>query len=332
MRPRYAGSVLPEVICFRAKLAMFREFCPEVLVERELQGDMDSRLQTLEGMTLRQAVSVGANELAGNRDLAETAVRDAELLLLHALELPRSVLHAYPGRLLSGVEEAAYRSAIERRMRSEPMQYITGVQEFFGLAFEVGPGVLIPRPETELLVEAALDRLPQDRPVRVLDVGTGTGAIAIAVASRLPEAEVVAVDLSAAALAMARRNVGRHGLGGRVTLIGSDLLRDVPEVAMPFDAILSNPPYVPEGDRAGLHPQVRDYEPAEALFAGADGLAVYRRLLPQAHGALRAGGLLALEIGYGQREAIEELLGGWRAVQFLDDLQGIARVALGRRP
>ncbi len=311
-----------------------------MLVERELQGDMESRLQTREGMTLRQAVSVGANELAGNGDLAPTAVRDAELLLLHALELPllhalelpRSVIYAYPGRLLSAGEQARYRSAIERRMRCEPMQYITGVQEFFGLTFEVGPGVLIPRPETELLVEAALDRLPQDRPVTVLDVGTGTGAIAIAVASRLPEATVVAVDLWAAALAIARRNVRRHGMEGRVALIGSDLLEDVPEAAMPFDAILSNPPYVPEGDRAGMHPQVRDHEPAEALFAGVDGLGVYRRLIPEAYRALRAGGLLALEIGYGQREAVEEMLEGWRAVRFLDDLQGIARVALGRRP
>ena len=271
-----------------------------------------------QGMTLRQAVAAGALRLSEQGELAPTAGRDAELLLLHAVQLPRSTIYAYPGRLLSDVEQAAYAAAIERRLGFEPIQYITGTQEFFGMALEVGSGVLIPRPETELL--------------RVLDVGTGTGALAIALATHLPLAEVVAVDVSAVALGIAGRNVARHGVGDRVELAASDLLRDLPQEAGLFDAIVSNPPYVPEGDRAGLHPQVRDHEPAEALFAGADGLAVYRRLIPEARGALVEGGLLAMEIGQGQSAAMRELLKEWHAAQVFDDLQGIARVVVARRP
>ena len=288
-------------------------------------------LQTPEPMTLRQAISAAADQLAQNEHLARTATRDAELLLLHTLGVPRSTIYAYPGRLLSDREQRAYRAAIGRRLAMEPVQYITGVQEFFGLRLEVGPGVLIPRPETELLVESALKRLPADRPVRLLDVGTGTGAIAIAMAVKLPQARVTAIDLSEAALAMARRNVRRHGLEDRVDLVNSDLLAALP-AGDRFHAILSNPPYVPESDRATMHPQVRHYEPREALFAGVDGLEVYRRLIPQARVALMERGLLTLEIGYGQRDAIAELLQGWRGVQIFDDLREIPRVAVAWRP
>lgn len=281
-------------------------------------------------MTLRQAVSAATEQLRGNKDLESTAARDAELLLLHALCLPRSTLFAYPGRLLSAKEQELFASTVERRLHSEPIQYITGTQEFFGLEFEVGPGVLIPRPETELLVQAVLDRLPHDRPVSVLDVGTGSGAIAIAIASRLPNARVTAVDVSPAALEIAGRNVRRHGLEGRVELVVSDLLQGLPLAAGRFNAVVSNPPYVPEVEREGMHPQVREFEPAEALFGGSDGLAVYRRLIPEARAALQPQGLLAMEIGFGQSLALAELLGGWRGVNFLPDLQGIPRVVVAR--
>lgn len=281
--------------------------------------------------TLREALLAGAERLAAREELAPTAARDAELLLLHALALRRSAIYSHPERLLSEEEQAAYAHRIERRLAFEPVQYITGTQEFFGLALEVGPGVLIPRPETELLVEAALDRLPRDQPVTVLDVGTGTGAIAIAVASRLPRAKVTAVDLSPVALEIARRNVHRHELADRIELLQSDLLRSLGDWATSFDAILSNPPYVPRQDRPAMHPQVRDYEPELALFAGEDGLEIYRRLIPEARSALAQGGLLALEIGYGQSCAIAELLDGWRDLQFLSDLQEIPRVAIAYR-
>ncbi len=284
-----------------------------------------------EPMTLRQAIFAATEQLRGNKDLERTAARDAELLLLHALRIPRSTIYAYPGRLLSAREQELFALTIERRLRSEPVQYITGTQEFFGLAFEVRPGVLIPRPETELLVEAVLDRLPRDRALSLVDVGTGSGAIAIAIALRLPAAHVTAVDVSSAALEVAQRNARRHGVVGRVELSLSDLLEGVCERAAKFDGIVSNPPYVPEVEREGMHPQVREFEPAEALFGGADGLAVYRRLIPEARAALRPEGLLAMEIGFGQSAALRELLVGWRGVDFLPDLQGIPRVVIARR-
>lgn len=279
-------------------------------------------------MTLRKAVSAAAGKLAGNEHLRPTAGLDAELLLLHTLALPRSTIYAYPGRLLSSEEQAAYDAAIGRRLAMEPVQYITGRQEFFGLELEVGPGVLIPRPETELLVEAVLNRMPRDQPVRVLDVGTGSGAIAVAIAAHLPLAEVTAIDVSAAALEIAGRNVRKFALGDRIKLLNSDLLTSVPESETGFDVVLSNPPYIPLAERASLHPQVREYEPDEALFAGPDGLAMYRRLIPEANRVLTTQGLLALEIGYGQKDAMAELLADWRGVQFVDDLQGIPRVAM----
>jgi len=210
------------------------------------------------------------------------------------------------------------------------VQYITGQQEFYGLMLKVSPAVLIPRPETELLVEAVLARLPADQPVRIADVGTGSGAIAVALAHALPMAQVTAVDLSEAALKVATENAAAHGVIGRVKFLLSDLLARAG--AEPFDAVVSNPPYIPEGDRDSLHRQVKDHEPEMALFAGADGLEVYRRLVPQAWAALKPGGLLAMEIGYGQREAVAALVSGWNEVEFLDDLQGIPRVVLARRP
>jgi release factor glutamine methyltransferase len=289
------------------------------------------RLHITEHVTLRQAVSAAGGKLAGNGDLAATAARDAELLLLHTLGIPRSTMYAYPGRLLSAKEQAAYTATIERRMALEPVQYITGRQEFFGLEIEVAPGVLIPRPETELLVEAVLQRLPHDQPLHLLDVGTGSGAIAVAVASRLPRATVTAVDVSAAALEIARRNVQRFQMEDRVRLMRSDLLSSLAATEERFDAVLSNPPYVRLADRSTLHPQVRDFEPAQALFAGEDGLEVYRRLIPAARAALVSRGLLAMEIGFGQSAAIAELLRGWLGVQIVDDLQGIPRVALAWR-
>ena len=289
------------------------------------------------GMTLRQAVCAARDQLARVGDLESTARQDAELLLLHTLSLPRSVLYAYPGRLLDAREQAAFATAVERRLTREPMQYITGVQEFFGLLLTVSPAVLIPRPETELLVEAALDRLPQgrlpqDRPLRIADVGTGSGAIAIAMASRTPLAEVTAIDLSPAALAVARQNAETNHVSTRVHFLEGDLLEALPQGSAPFDAILSNPPYVPEGDRSSLHPQVREFEPASALFAGVRGLSIYERLIPQARQHLHAGGLLAMELGAGQRDALAGMLRVWRAVQFLEDLQGIPRVVLARCP
>ena len=284
------------------------------------------------GMTLRQAVCAARDQFAAVDDLRPTAAQDAELLLLHTLSLPRTTIYAYPGRLLNPQEQLRFSEAVARRLRLEPVQYITGVQEFYGLPLAVSPAVLIPRPETELLVEAALDRLPQDRPLRLADVGTGSGAIAVALASRLPQAEITAIDLSPGALAMARQNAETNQVIPQLRFLESDLFAALLPGAPPFDAILSNPPYIPAFDRTSLHPQVRDFEPAGALFAGEHGLSVYERLIPQALEHLKPAGLLAMELGAGQQLALTHLLRGWRAVQFLPDLQGIPRVVLARRP
>jgi len=281
-------------------------------------------------MTLREAISEASARLAVNPEIRANAARDAELLLLETIGRSRTVIFTDPMLALSGDEEARFRAAIERRLTNEPIQHITGFQEFYGLRLRVNSAVLIPRPETELLVEAILERVSAEGSLRLLDVGTGSGALALALAANLPHAVVIAVDLSPAALAVARENAAELGLRERIRFVESDLLEGLAETQA-FDVIVSNPPYIPEGDRGGLHAEVREFEPESALFAGEDGLAVYRRLIPQAWAALRPGGLLGLEFGYGQREALAELLVGWDEVRFLDDLQGIARVALARK-
>jgi release factor glutamine methyltransferase len=280
-------------------------------------------------MTLREALTRAASQLAAHPDLRYTAVPDASLLLMHTLGIQRATLLAHPEREFTRDEQAAYQRLIERRLRFEPIQYITGTQEFYGLAMKVTPAVLIPRPETEILVEAVLARLPHDEPLRIVDVGTGTGAIAIALAHALPEASVTALDLSPEALAVARENAVMHSLADRIRFVVSDLLEALPQDEL-FDAIVSNPPYIPASDAESLHPQVRDHEPAQALFAGPTGLEVYERLIPQAQVLLRPNGLLALEIGHGQSDAIAALLSQWNHVELVADMQAIPRVTLAR--
>jgi release factor glutamine methyltransferase len=282
-------------------------------------------------MTLRQALTTAATQLAEDEHLRATASRDAELLLLHVLEISRATLLAYPDREVPSDRRSRYQSLIVRRLQHEPIQYIIGQQEFYGLNFHVTPAVLIPRPETEHLVEAVLKLLPSNQPLKIVDVGTGSGAIAIALAVHLPHAAITALDISPDALAVAARNARENNVADRIRFLPSDLLSAVLSGGEAFDAIVSNPPYIPETDRRSLHPQVRDHEPATALFAGETGLDIYRRLVPRAHNVLQPDGLLALEIGHGQQGALAELLSGWQGVSFVVDLQGIPRVALARR-
>ena len=281
-------------------------------------------------ITAREALTRAAGRLAANPHLQPTAVADATLLLLHTLGVERAALLAHPERPLDRETQAAYQALLTRRLAFEPIQYILGTQEFYGHTLRVTPAVLIPRPETELLVEAVLARLPHDRPLRIADVGTGSGAIAIALAAALPLATLIALDISPHALAIAGQNVAAHGLQGSIQLLQSDLLAAVADQP-PFDAIVSNPPYVPLHDEPSLHPQVRIFEPAQALFAGPDGLAIYRRLIPQARALLRPGGLMAVELGYGQREPLALLITTWSSPEFLPDLQQIPRILLARR-
>jgi release factor glutamine methyltransferase len=267
--------------------------------------------------------SAGEALHAARARLAATSAnprRDTEVLLAHLLGCDQAALLTHPERLLSPVQSAQFESLVVRRLACEPMQYITGSQEFFRLLFEVTPDVLIPRPETEHLVEAVLDRVGPD--ARILDVGTGSGAIAVALAHALPRSQVTAVDLSLAALEIARRNAQRHGVLERVTFLQSDLLAAIDDAD--FDAVVSNPPYVAEGEV--LEPQVSNYEPHSALYAGPTGLETYERLIPQARKVLKPQGWLMLEIGFGQSSPLEALLGDWRAVSFVHDLQGIPRV------
>ena len=256
-----------------------------------------------------------------------TAHRDAELLLLHTARLTKAELLTYPERALTERQSNHYQAAIARRALHEPVQYITGTQEFYGRPFIVNPLVLIPRPETEHLVEAALALAP--KPSRILDIGTGSGILAITLALELPHATVTATDISAPALAVARQNARSLG-ADRVRFATSDLFANLEDA--PFDCILSNPPYVATGEL--LEAQVRDYEPAAALYAGADGLAIYRRLIPEARAHLEPHGHLLLEIGHGQRESIAALLetSAFDDIRFIEDLQGIPRVAIAQKP
>jgi release factor glutamine methyltransferase len=249
-------------------------------------------------------------------------------LLRHATSHDPAFVLTHPDAELTPAQRATYEQWLDRRARHEPIQYILEEQEFYGLAFRVTPDVLIPRPETEHLVEAALHRLAHDAPIRIADIGTGSGAIAIALAYALPHATVAALDTSRPALEVARANAERHGLAARIRLLESDLLAAV--AVEKFDAIVSNPPYI--ADSEILEKQVRDYEPKSALYAGPSGLEIYQRLIPQAWEAVETGGWLLLEIGHGQREALVTLLEGWSEVEFVSDLQGIPRVACARRP
>jgi release factor glutamine methyltransferase len=277
-------------------------------------------------MSLHHALARGAAELEG---IAEQPRRDAELLLLRIIGRDRAFLLTHPDTQLSVDQQGLYEGWLRRRAAHEPIQYILGEQEFFGLRFEVTPDVLIPRPETEHLVEALLERVPHDRPLRVVDVGTGSGAIAVSLAHALPHAEVTGLDISEPALAVARRNTETHGVADRVRFLKSDLLSAVADER--FDAVVSNPPYVAEADRESLESQVRDFEPAVALFGGPSGIEIYERLVPQAHDVLESGGWLLMEMGMGQRKALSRLLSGWDDVSFVDDLQRIPRVACARR-
>ena len=281
-------------------------------------------------MKLRECVDRGTALLAEGPH-SERARRDAELLLLHCIGKNKAWLLAHGSEEFSAPASIDYRALIDRRLRGEPIQYITGECEFFGLPFTVTPDVLIPRPDTEHLVEKALELARAIQHPRIVDVGTGSGAIAVTLAHELPTAEITAIDLSEAALRVARGNATRNGVEDRVRLLGGDLL--APVAGERFDLVVSNPPYVPETDRALSSVEVREFEPALALFGGEDGLAVHRQLVPAAHEALVSGGFIAIEMGFSQADAIEELL---RAAGFVDvgltsDLQGIPRVAAARR-
>ncbi|MBC7793308.1 MAG: peptide chain release factor N(5)-glutamine methyltransferase [Clostridia bacterium] len=277
--------------------------------------------------TIERILKVTQEYFASKR--IESARLDAELLLVHVIKVPRITLYTNFDRPLQQAEVDAYRALVKRRGNHEPVAYIMGVREFYGRSYEVTRDVLVPRPETEHLVDAVLEWVRKngiDSP-RIIDVGTGSGAIAVTLASELPEASVTAVDISEAALAVARGNAA--ALSASVEFITSDLLAGVASQQQ-YDVIVANLPYIGENERASLPAAVRDHEPAVALFSGADGLDAIRRLAREAIPSLATSGLLALEIGCGQsailRNGLPKL--GWKGVTVRADLAGHARVLM----
>lgn len=281
-------------------------------------------------MTLQNWVQNGESRLRAGPH-PERARRDAETLLLHLIQRDRTFMIANPLANLSAEGAVRYYALVERRLAGEPIQYITGETEFYGLPFRVNRNVLIPRPETEHLVEKVLVLAADFEKPRIVEVGTGSGAIAVALAHKLPGSRISAIDISAPALAIARGNAERNGVADRIRFLRGNLLE--PVAGEQFEIVVSNPPYVAESDRASLAVEVRDYEPELALYAG-DGLGFFRRLIPDARAALVSGGFLALEIGYGQDSAVAGLLAesGFEQIDFAADLQGIPRVATASRP
>jgi release factor glutamine methyltransferase len=283
-------------------------------------------------VTLREILTSAVSRLTAAN--TPSPRMNAELLLMFTLECDRAYLHAHPERDLNAAEQGRYEEALAERARGVPAQYITGHQEFWGMDLIVTPAVLVPRPETEHLVETVL-RLASagegGRPtstLRMVDVGTGSGCIALALAKELPRAEIHATDISSAALEIARANAARHQLESRVQFHETDLLQGFEPNA--FDFVVSNPPYVGESEEDQVQIEVRKFEPRQAVFAGATGLEVSALLIPQARSVLKPGGWLVMEISGTIAEGVRGLLAGWNDVQITNDLQGIPRVISAR--
>ena len=277
-------------------------------------------------VTLREALERAEQQLAAAG--VDTPRLDAELLLAHVLGKTRAWLWAHLDEALPAEGGARFAQLRERRLRREPLPYLLGEWEFYGRSFLVSPDVLIPRPETELLVEEALAWAKAHGARRVADIGTGSGVIAVTLAAELPSLEIIAVDLSPHALAMARRNAARHGVGERITWLEGDLLQPIRAAQLPpLDIIAANLPYIAAEEYPQLMPEVREYEPPQALLAGEQGLALIRRLIAESVDVLAPPGLLIMEVGAGQAErVVEELQGhGWANIHVVADYGGIPR-------
>jgi release factor glutamine methyltransferase len=268
-------------------------------------------------MTLQTALRQG-RDLLGGGGVAEPKLT-AEVLLMHALRRDRSFLHAHPEHELSELEWIHYGRYLHERLKGKPTQYITRMQEFYGRNFAVTPAVLIPRPETEHSVECALEKSPGVK--RVIDVGTGSGALAVTLALEL-RTRAVATDISPPALTVARENA--RSLGANVDFVCCDLLSGI---GVKFDLVVSNPPYVPDGEIPGLQREVREWEPHVALSGGEDGADLYRRLIPEAGRVLNPGGWLVMEIGYRSEPPVRAAFDQrWSGIETRLDLAGLPRV------
>jgi len=283
-------------------------------------------------MTVAELVGEGARELRNEGVLAPEW--DAELLLRHVLGWDRASLLASPAAAVAAGAEREFRDLVARRAKRVPLQHLTGLQAFWKHEFRVTRDVLIPRPETELVVEEGLELLHGATRSVIVDVGTGSGCIALSLAAEKPDAEVHATDASAAALEVARENARRLGLEARVVFHLGELLEPVPGLEGKVDLVVSNPPYVDPAEREALEPEVREHEPAMALFPPGDALSIYRRLVPNAFAWLRPGGFLAVEIAPTLANAVASLCAsaGFEDVRVGNDLAGRARLVRCRRP
>jgi release factor glutamine methyltransferase len=274
-------------------------------------------------MTIRTALAQGS-ELLGREGIPEPRLT-AEVLLSHAIHCDRTYFFAHPEQDLREVEWLHYGRYLDERMKGKPTQYITQKQEFYGREFKVSRDVLIPRPETELLIETILKFKPP--PGILIDIGTGSGAIAVTVSLELRR-RVIATDLSFEALEIAKSNAER--LSANVDFLEADLFKCLADGVA--DIVVANPPYIALADRESLQREVRDWEPSLALFGGVSGMCIYKRLIPEAFRVLKHGGILALEVGAGQSEAVSALVSGWRNPQLFPDLAGIPRVLTCEKP
>ncbi len=275
--------------------------------------------------------SIAETILQGAHKLRQAGVpearREAGSLLSYVIDRDRSFILSHAEDAMDAEQAERFRQFLERRAQGEPLQYITGRQEFFGLDFEVTPDVLIPRPETELLIETALKLLGGSADVFICDVGTGSGCIAITLLHELPQARAIALDVSPGALAVAERNTARHRVKERLEFVLSDCFAALDPQQLSFDLIVSNPPYVEAGAIEDLQREVRNFEPRVALAAGADGLVIIRRLLLEAAAFLKTGGHFLFEIGFTQAAAVEHLIDPrtWKLLEIHKDLQGTPR-------
>jgi len=254
---------------------------------------------------------------------------DAQVLLAHCTGRDRQFLYAHPTSELSDAEEKRFRLLVARRAKGEPVAYITGEKEFWSRTLEVTPDVLIPRPDTEILVEEVLKLFGREEKVRILEIGTGSGAISVALASELAQVSITAIDFSPEALAVAGKNALNNGVGERISFLCGDMFEPVRGT---FDIIISNPPYISEEEFNLLAPEVREYEPRRALVAGPDGTEFHRRIVQGARPFLAKGGWLAMELGAGQRDALEKILheNDYCDTVFHRDYAGIERVLLAK--
>ncbi len=294
-----------------------------------MNAPAEQSASTADGWTVQRILEWTASFL--KQKGVESPRLEAELLLAHARKCQRIRLYTDFTVLLTDDERTAMRELVQRRAKREPLAYIVGTREFYGRSFDIGHGVLIPRPETETLVDVGLEKIPKDSPREILEVGFGSGCIAITIARQRPLCSIVATDISEAAMNIATKNVTKLGVEGRVTLLPGETLAPLLNCGRLFDGLISNPPYIRDDERGDLEPEVATHEPAEALFAGTDGLNVVRQILKQAPALLKPNAFIALELDPSQCNEATRLLqaAGFGNITTRRDLSGNDRVVMG---